>query len=66
MKHVNNIMVIYLLHNKMTCYTGEFTGELKPSSEIEKIIWVTSKDISVGSPADKLILNDLKTNGLID
>lgn len=51
---------------RMACYTGELEGELKPSSEIERIIWVTSRDADAGSPVDKLILDDLKTNGLID
>lgn len=51
---------------KMTCYTGSFSGELSPSNEIEKIIWVTFSDRDGGSPVDKVILDDLKSKGLID
>jgi len=51
---------------KMTCYTAGFDGDLKPAAEIEKIVWLTSKDIPTIAPVDKLILEDLKNNNLID
>ena len=51
---------------KMTCYTAKFDGEPKASSEIEKIIWVTSKDLKTAPPVDKLILADLKKKNLIE
>ena len=51
---------------KMTCYTASFDGEPKASSEIEKIIWVTSKDLKTAPPVDKLILADLKKKNLIE
>ncbi|MBI4896613.1 MAG: NUDIX domain-containing protein [Candidatus Aenigmarchaeota archaeon] len=51
---------------KMTCYTGNFVGKLEPSSEIEKIVWVSSKDIKIAPPVDKLILENLKSKKLIE
>lgn len=51
---------------KMTCYTADFVGNLQPGDEIEKIVWLTSKDIEAAPPVDKLILEDLKSRGLIE
>ena len=51
---------------KMTCYTADFTGKLAPAAEIERIVWLTSKDIPESAPVDKLILTDLKKKNLID
>ena len=51
---------------RMTCYTGKYTGELKPSAEVEKMDWFDSGRISEVSEVDKLILADLKTRNLID
>lgn|SRR3989338_347551 len=51
---------------KMTCYTAEFEGEMKPSAEVERIVWITSKDGERSSPVDRLILDDLKRKNLID
>lgn len=50
---------------KMTCYTAEFTGELKADSEIAEIVWLTTADIEAVSPVDKLIFADLKQKGLL-
>ena len=50
---------------KMTCYTAEFTGELKADSEIAEIVWLTTADIESVSPVDKLIFADLKQKGLL-
>ena len=44
---------------KMTCYTAEFTGNIKPSSEIQEIRWLNYKNIDIISPVDKLIFKDL-------
>lgn len=51
---------------KMTCYTAEFTGELKADSEIAEIVWLTTADIESVSPVDKLIFSDLKQKGLLN
>ena len=50
---------------KMTCYTAEYTGELKADSEIAEIVWLTTADIETVSPVDKLIFADLKQKGLL-
>ena len=44
---------------KMTCYTAEFIGDIKPTSEIKEIRWLNFNDIDIISPVDKLIFNDL-------
>jgi len=51
---------------KMTCYTADYIGELKASSEIDKFVWLTTKDMESISPVDKLIFADLKNKNLID
>ena len=50
---------------KMTCYTAEFIGDIRPSSEIQEIRWLNYKDIDIISPVDKLIFNDLYEKGLL-
>lgn len=50
---------------RMTCYTADFTGELKADSEIAEIVWLTTADIESVSPVDKLIFADLKQKGLL-
>ena len=50
---------------RMTCYEGEFDGEITPSSEIAEIRWSEYKDIDIISPVDKLIFKDLYDKGLI-
>lgn len=50
---------------KMTCYTAEFVGEIKPSSEIQEIKWLNYKDTDIISPVDKLIFKDLYEKGIL-
>lgn len=50
---------------KMTCYTAEYVGDLKASSEIEEIIWLDSNNTDIISAVDKLIFADLKKKYLI-
>ena len=50
---------------KMTCYTAEFIGEIKPSSEIQEIRWLNYKDIDIISPVDKLIFKNLHEKGIL-
>ncbi len=50
---------------KMTCYTADFAGELKADSEIAEIVWLTSEDMELISPVDKLIFADLHEKGLL-
>ena len=51
---------------RMTCYTADFTGELKADSEIDEIIWLTTDDIESVSPVDKLIFADLHRKELLE
>jgi len=52
---------------QMTCYTGEFTGELTPSAEIAEMAWLnTSIDPATLSPVDRIIFDYLKDKDLID
>ena len=50
---------------KMTCYTAEFIGELKPESEISDVVWLTFADIESVSSVDKKIFKDLHSKGLL-
>ena len=50
---------------KMTCYTADYTGELKADSEIAETVWLTTADIDSVSPVDKLIFTDLNQKGLL-
>lgn len=52
---------------QMTCYTGDYKGELKPSAEIEEMSWLTSDtDPKLLSPVDRIIFAYLKEKDLID
>ena len=50
---------------RMTCYAGEYSGEIQANAEIEKIRWFTyaEKDQLVG--VDKLIFDYLKEQELL-
>lgn len=51
---------------KMTCYTGDFKGEMIPNSEIEELAWLTYKDREGATPMMQIVLDWLKEKGLID
>lgn len=44
---------------RMTCYYGDYDGEIQPDSEIEEVVWLNYKDINMISAVDKLIFNYL-------
>lgn len=44
---------------KMTCYTADFAGELKPASEIGEIAWLTYADRDKVSPVVQIIFDQL-------
>jgi len=50
---------------RMTCYTGEYKGELKAANEIAEIRWMNYSDIGLVSHVDVLIFDDLKMKGII-
>ncbi len=51
---------------RMTCYDGDYHGQLQPSSEIEELFWLKHKDKSKTSAVDMIILDWLKDKDLID
>lgn len=50
---------------RMTCFTGEFEGELLPASEIEKLEFFSYSRKGESSTVDHLIFEDLKQKNLI-
>jgi 8-oxo-dGTP diphosphatase len=50
---------------KMTCYRGDFEGDLMPSNEIEEIKWLNFSDIDLVSEVDKIIFQFLKEEGTL-
>ena len=50
---------------KMTCYTADYSGNLKASSEIEELRWLDTSDLDIISEVDKKIFAFLKTEGLL-
>ena len=51
---------------QMTCYTAKYDGELKPSSEVEEIVWFGYNDKEKTSMVDQIIFDDLYQKGLIE
>jgi len=50
---------------KMTCYRADFDGELVPSAEVEKLVWLDYNDLDKISPVDQFIFEDLHQKGFI-
>ncbi len=50
---------------KMTCYTGEYTGTLAVSSEIEEMRWLNYEGKAMSSEVDQLIFDWLFESGMI-
>lgn len=48
---------------RMTCYTAAFDGKLKPTSEIEKLDFLTYAQKSLTSAVDHLIFDRLHEDG---
>jgi 8-oxo-dGTP diphosphatase len=51
---------------KMTCYSGDYSGELKANSEIEAMKWFKYADKDQVVSVDKLIFDHLKQHNLLD
>ena len=51
---------------RLTCYTGSYTGELTPMSEIEEIGWFTSNDKKRATIPMQGLLTHLEERNLID
>jgi 8-oxo-dGTP diphosphatase len=50
---------------RMTCYTADFSGELRASAEVEEALWLDYKDKDKSSPVDQIIFDWLKDRQLI-
>ena len=50
---------------QMTCYTADFTGEIRADNEIDEIRWLTMTDMDIISPVDKLIFTKLNEDGML-
>jgi 8-oxo-dGTP diphosphatase len=50
---------------RMTCYTADFSGELRASAEVEEALWLVYKDKDKSSPVDQIIFDWLKDRQLI-
>jgi 8-oxo-dGTP diphosphatase len=48
---------------RMSCYTGDYTGTLAASSEIDELAWFCYADRSRVPPVDRLLFDDLKADG---
>ena len=51
---------------RMTCYQAKYSGELKPSAEVELMDWFDYSKKDLTSAVDNLIFDDLKAKNLID
>ncbi len=51
---------------RMTCYTAQFTGTIRASSEIEEVAWLSYDDKEKSSPVDQLIFAYLRDKGLLE
>jgi 8-oxo-dGTP diphosphatase len=51
---------------RMTCYGGDYTGEIKADNEIDEIVWLAHSGKEKSSPVDKLVFDWLKERNLID
>lgn len=50
---------------RMTCYTADFTGQLAPTSEIERLDFFTYAQMNQTGLVDHLIFRDLYAKGLL-
>ena len=47
----------------MSCYSGDYSGTLAPSSEIAEFAWFSYADRGRVPPVDHLLFDDLKAAG---
>ncbi len=50
---------------KMTCYTADFDGDLRPASEIDELVWLNYTDRDRVSPVCQIIFDKLKEMKLL-
>ncbi len=51
---------------KMSCYFGDFTGEIAAASEIEEVTWLSPANEMRCSAATRMIIDWLRAEGLIE
>jgi 8-oxo-dGTP pyrophosphatase MutT (NUDIX family) len=51
---------------KITCYRGEYAGDIKADAEIEEVKWLSSKDREECSLVTQIILDWLKSQMMIE
>ncbi len=49
----------------ITCYTGEFIGEIKPANEVEEAAWLSYAHRNMTTPAGFLIFDKLREAGML-
>ncbi|WP_049563830.1 NUDIX hydrolase [Nonomuraea sp. SBT364] len=55
--HPDGVQVI------MRCYEAEYSGEIKPATEIAKVVWLGYEDRHLSSPVDQIIFEWLHAHG---
>jgi len=50
---------------QMTCYTGQFRGEIQALAEVEEVAWLQYKDKTKVSQVTQQIFEHLKEQGLL-
>ncbi len=50
---------------KLSCYFAEFSGEIQASSEIEEVIWLSYADRVKCSPVTIIVMDWLKSAGMV-
>ncbi len=50
---------------QLSCYTGQYTGNIKPSAEIEQVKWLRFQDKEECSETMRIVIDYLKEKGLI-
>ncbi|MDM9630979.1 NUDIX hydrolase [Robiginitalea aurantiaca] len=50
---------------RLSCYTALYSGDLKPSSEVREIVWLTYSDRHLVAPADQLVFDFLYQRGTL-
>lgn len=50
---------------RMTCYSGQYIGQLAPASEIAELVWLNYSDWDNIAPVDKIIFDWLREKGMI-
>ncbi|OEK06521.1 NUDIX hydrolase [Roseivirga misakiensis] len=57
--HADGVLV------QMTCYMGQYDGELKAAAEIEEVSWLEFEEMDKTSHVDKIIFKDLRSKNLL-